>query len=136
MRVDGAELRQGLLRSFMISMCWRNLFSYPFSVWQAAGGMGEVASRSRDELLESRIGELVECWIGVRCLARCHHSAFLPLKLLAAKHGGHVLLRSVIQRLRCQVCATPPGEAWLTDHPISDSAYGGVHATWAVGLVP
>lgn len=98
--------------------------------------MGEVASRSRDELLESRIGELVECWIGVRCLDRCNRSAFLPLRLMAAKHGGHLRVRAVLQRLRCEVCATPPGEAWLTDHPITDTAYGGVHATWSVALAP
>lgn len=98
--------------------------------------MDDRPSKSREELLETRIGDLLECWIGVRCLDRCHHSAFLPLKLLAAKHGGHVRLNSVLQRLRCQVCATPPGAAWLTDHPITDLTYGGVHATWTVALVP
>ena len=98
--------------------------------------LGSMAPPSRDALLVTPIGELVGCWLGVRCTDRCNRPAYLPLKLLAAQHGGRLLLGSALQRLRCQVCATPPGEVWLTDHPINDAAYGGVHATWSVALTP
>jgi hypothetical protein len=30
-----------------------------------------MASKSRDELLVTPIGELAACWIGVRCTDRC-----------------------------------------------------------------
>lgn len=98
--------------------------------------MDEAASKSRDELLEMPISELVECWIGVRCLDRCNRSAYLPLKLMAAKRGRRLPLSDVVARLRCEVCKTSPAEVWLVDHPIEDGRYGGVAASWRVGLVP
>lgn len=107
-----------------------------FSGLRTATLLGSMDPPSRDVLLVTPIGELADWWIGVRCTDRCNRPAYLPLRLMAARHGGRLLLRSVLQRLRCQVCATPPGKVWLTDHPIDDAAYGGVHATWSVPLAP
>jgi len=89
---------------------------------------------SRDELLETAIGELREFWVGVRCTDQCNRTSYIPLQLLAAKRDHRERLRDVVAKLRCQYCKTPPGATWLVDYPIESGGHGGRAATWHVDL--
>lgn len=91
--------------------------------------------KSRDELLATPLRELDGCWVGVRCGGACHRgSCYLPLKLMAAKHGGWRTLSDVIARLGCRFCQTAPASMWLVDYPIETGDHGGRTATWRVDL--
>lgn len=91
-------------------------------------------SKSREELLATPIAELVDCWVGVRCTDGCNRSGYLPLRLMAAKRGGRILLSDVVRRLRCEHCKTAPSSTWLVDYPIEGATHGGQVATWRVEL--
>lgn len=103
---------------------------------KAAGGMSGEAPKSRDELLVTAIGELKECWIGVRCTNQCNRSSYLPLKLMAAQRGRRERLRAIVAKLRCECCKTPPSAIWIVDYPVEDANYGGQAASWRVELTP
>jgi hypothetical protein len=93
-----------------------------------------LPSKSREELLATPIGELVACWVGVRCTDRCNRSSYLPLRLMAAKRGARTLLGEVVRRLRCEHRKTTPSSTWLVDYPIEGGEHGGRVATWRVEL--
>ena len=126
-----------VLRSYkspVISIVYVNAGTEQTVQCKTAGAMSEAPPKSLDELLATPIGELVGCWIGVRCTTACNRASYLPLKLMAAQHGRVRLLRDVISRLRCQYCKTPPSAMWLVDYPIENSDHGGQAATWRVEL--
>jgi hypothetical protein len=96
--------------------------------------MWNVPPKSRAELLETRICELVDCWVGVCCTDGCNRTSYLPLKLMAARQGGRTTLRGMLERLRCQLCRTPPSSSWVVDYPIESGDHGGQTATWRVDI--
>jgi hypothetical protein len=97
--------------------------------------MSGTASKTRDELLVTPIGELEGCWLGLRC-SGCTKSVYAPLKLWASRHGRRRRLGDVLAHLRCDHCKALPASAWLLDHPIEGGTHGGQAATWRVDLAP
>lgn len=94
-----------------------------------------MAPETREQLLASTVGQHLGCWLGIRC-GGCTKSAYIPLKLMAAKHGAHRRLDRVVARLRCAHCRSRPATVWLVDYPIENCDNGGRVATWSVELLP
>jgi hypothetical protein len=55
--------------------------------------------------LARRLDQLDPCWLE---LAGCCQIVYLPLPLMAARHGGALVLRDVLPRLRCSKCGRRP----------------------------
>ncbi len=91
--------------------------------------------RSREEFLRTTLVEVLGCWLGLRC-AGCTKSGYLPLRLIANKHGSRCVIRAVIERLRCSRCQSGPASVWLVDYPVEGSEHGGQVASWHVDLFP
>jgi hypothetical protein len=51
---------------------------------------------SRDQLLAATTGELASGWLGLRCAGACNKSVYSTLKLMAARHGGHLRLSAAL----------------------------------------
>jgi hypothetical protein len=83
---------------------------------------------SCDALMETPIGELIDCVLAVRCFEGCERPASCSLESVATRCGPEIQLRVVIRRLRCSGCRRPPARV-----AISDAAHGG--ATWRVELM-
>jgi hypothetical protein len=94
------------------------------------------APKSRHALLATPIGELAECWVGVRCTDQCNRTSYIPLQLMAAKRGRRERLQDLVSKLRCEYCKTPPSSTWLVDYPVENSEHGGRAAMWHVDLTP
>lgn len=92
---------------------------------------------TREQLLGSRVGELAGTWLYVRCPPPCTKTSYLPLKMLAKRHG-HRLLSAVLPRLKCEHCHQAPLEVRAVDHPFEGEKRndGPRVATWSVTLVP
>jgi hypothetical protein len=84
------------------------------------GTLGQVdAPRSREGFLGAPLRELIAYWLELRCdPARCTKVVCTPVRMLAAKRGGHLRLDAVLARLRCSQCREPPMYAVITDSPI------------------
>jgi hypothetical protein len=90
---------------------------------------------SRAEFLAAPLESLTGFWLALRCVTPCTKVAYVPLKLMAARHGGRLTLGDALKRLRCGYCAARAASASITDHP-NDSDHGGQRARWKVELVP
>lgn len=73
----------------------------------------------RAQALDTQVRDLVGRWLGVSCVPPCPHLAYLPFKLLA-RTRGHMKLRDVLPRLRCEGCGGRPARALLVDDPRDD----------------
>lgn len=69
--------------------------------------------------LSTRLDALGSCWLEV---SGCCQIVYLPLPLLAKKHGGGLMLRDVLARLRCSKCGSKPSILALVERtePKSD----------------
>ena len=83
--------------------------------------------------LRSRLGEMPECWLEVRC-APCGSLTIFSMKLLAARHGSGMPIGGILGRLLCQRCRSPPAEAWLNETH-NRQHQGGTAPGWSVQLV-
>jgi hypothetical protein len=74
---------------------------------------------NREQLLDAQVRDLVGRWLGVWCVPPCPHLAYIPFKLLA-RTRGHMKLRDVLPRLRCEGCGGRPARASVVDDPRDD----------------
>jgi hypothetical protein len=64
--------------------------------------------------LSKRLDALGSCWLEV---SGCCQVVYMPLPLLAKNHGGGLMLRDVLARLRCSKCGSKPVGARRKCHP-------------------
>jgi len=65
-------------------------------------------------ILEITLDLIEETWIELQC---CFGTVYLPVEVLARRHGGECLLGEVMARLRCQKCHEVPAGFALVDAP-------------------
>lgn len=92
---------------------------------------------ARDKLLSSRLRDLAELWMYVRCEPPCTKVVCLPLKKLARQRGG-LTLGEALSKLKCTACGRLPAQARVVDYPIEGEQHelGPRVATWSVTVVP
>ena len=70
----------------------------------------------REQALDALVRDLIGRWLRVSCVPPCLHLSYLPFKLMARKHG-HLPLRAILPRLRCEGCSGRPARAAVVDDP-------------------
>ena len=88
--------------------------------------------------MDAPLRELLPFWLDLRCDgARCTKVVCVPVRMMAAKRGGQLLLRDVLARLRCSQCGEPPELVAITDSPIGVAPHDSMQgAKWRIALVP
>jgi hypothetical protein len=68
-----------------------------------------MSPKPKDRLAQ-RLDQLGSYWLELR---GCCQIAYLPLPLMVQRHGGALVLRDVLRRLRCSKCGRrPPIRLW------------------------
>lgn len=88
---------------------------------------------SREAFLASTLGEVVGYWLDIHC--GCGATVKYPLRLMARERGARLVLRDVLQRLRCRKCGLLPARVDALDDP-SAGTLGGAPGGWRLPLVP
>jgi hypothetical protein len=86
-----------------------------------------------DNPLTTPLAGLGRCWLELR--GCCRRIVFVPLPLLAEKHGAGVLLRDVLPRLRCQECGGKPAVMALVERADGGPRRAGSPDGWRIDLV-
>jgi hypothetical protein len=73
-----------------------------------------VGCRRPEDPLSKRLDELGACWLELR---GCCQIVYIPLPLIVQKHGGGLVLREVVARLRCSKCGHRPPFVALVERP-------------------
>jgi hypothetical protein len=92
---------------------------------------------TRTELLDAELQTLVEWWLIPHCAPPCTALRNVPIKMLVTKRRiGHVRLRALLEKLRCEHCGGRPFSAEITDSVLPASTYPDRCAKWCVQVLP
>lgn len=99
--------------------------------WSSAFGLDPP---TRAELLSRPLRDAIGIWLCLTCL-ECPEPRLvaMPCKLLARRHGGGVIIRDTLKRLRCSACGGRRVRVEATDDPAA-GAHGGKPVTWKVAI--